>query len=224
MRGSSTTPLRLCTPPCSQNWPNIRSHSSSTLQVRLTSVAYGRGKSSQSKPPCTVTEEVLRTVLIEIEGILNSKPLGYVSSDVADPDPVTPNMLLMGRPDPLLPQVVYPESELLSRRRWRHTQVLADLLWRSFIRHYLPALQTRTKWQKETASLQPGVVAMIVDPQLPRALWPIGRITKVIPGADGRIRAAEIQVNARTYTRPVARLVTLPAIPETAPETTSPPQ
>lgn len=172
----------------------------------------------------TVTEEVLCTVLIEIEGILNSKPLGYVSSDVADPDPVTPNMLLMGRPDPSLPQVVYPESELLSRRRWRHTQVLADLFWRSFIRHYLPALQTRTKWQKETASLQPGVVAMIVDPQLPRALWPIGRITKVIPGADGRIRAAEIQVNARTYTRPVARLVTLPAIPETAPETTSPPQ
>lgn len=31
----------------------------------------------------TVTEEVLTTVLIEIEGILNSKPLGYVSLDVA---------------------------------------------------------------------------------------------------------------------------------------------
>lgn len=170
----------------------------------------------------TVTEEVLRTVLIEIEGILNSKPLGYVSSDVADPDPVTPNLLLMGRPDPSLPQVLYPESELLSRRRWRHTQVLADQFWRTFIRHYLPALQTRTKWQKEVAPLQAGTVAMIIDPQLPRALWPIGRITKVIPGADGRIRTAEIQVNDRNYTRPVARLVQLPAIPGTAPETTSP--
>ena len=40
-----------------------------------------------------VTEEVLRTVMIEI----NSKPLGSVSSDVADPDPVTHNLLLMGR-------------------------------------------------------------------------------------------------------------------------------
>lgn len=42
----------------------------------------------------SVTEEVLRTVLIEIEGILNSKPLGYVSSDIGDPDPVTPNSLV----------------------------------------------------------------------------------------------------------------------------------
>ncbi|KAF0031348.1 hypothetical protein F2P81_015903 [Scophthalmus maximus] len=44
----------------------------------------------------TVTEEVLRTVLVEVKGILNSKPLGYVSSDVADPDHIAPNSLLMG--------------------------------------------------------------------------------------------------------------------------------
>lgn len=45
----------------------------------------------------TVSEEVLRTVLIEKEGTLNSKPIGYTSSDIADPDPVTTNILLMGR-------------------------------------------------------------------------------------------------------------------------------
>ncbi|KAK7930593.1 hypothetical protein WMY93_006988 [Mugilogobius chulae] len=44
----------------------------------------------------SVPDEVLRTLLIEVEGILNSRPLGYVSSDLADPDPVTPNCLLMG--------------------------------------------------------------------------------------------------------------------------------
>ncbi|KAL2093214.1 hypothetical protein ACEWY4_010526 [Coilia grayii] len=166
----------------------------------------------------TVTEEVLRTVLIEVEGILNSKPLGYVSSDVADLDPVTPNMLLMGRHDPCLPQVVYTDSELLSQRRWRHTQVLADQFWKHFMRHYLPSLQTRAKWQRDTTPMQPGAVAMVVDPQLPRALWPVGYVTRVISSADGRIRAAEISVKDRTYTRPVARLVPLPALPDMAPE------
>ncbi|XP_076856690.1 uncharacterized protein LOC143510810 [Brachyhypopomus gauderio] len=160
-----------------------------------------------------VSEEVLRTVLLEVEGILNSKPLGYVSSDARDPDPVTPNVLLMGRPDGSLPQVVYPKDELLSRRHWRHSQVLADHFWSSFIRSYLPGLQSRQKWRSTLADLTEDSVVMIVDPQLPRALWPIGRVIKVHPSPDGRIRSADVQVKDRVYTRPVARLVLLPALP-----------
>ncbi len=36
----------------------------------------------------SVSEEVLNTVLVEIEGILNSRPLAYISSAIADTDPV----------------------------------------------------------------------------------------------------------------------------------------
>lgn len=161
-----------------------------------------------------MTEETLRTVLVEIEGILNSKPLGYTSSDVADLDPITPNMLLMGRPDSSLPQVIYPESDIVSRRRWRHSQLLADHFWRSFIRNYLPALQSRQKWHKEIENLQPGTVVMIVDHQLPRALWPVGQVTKVFPGEDGRARTVEVEFKQKTYLRPVSRLIRLPALPD----------
>lgn len=168
----------------------------------------------------TVPEEVLQTVLIEMGGILNSKPLGYVSTDVADVDPVTPNLLLMGRLDPSLPQVVYGESELLSRRRWRHTQVLADQFWSHFIRHYLPTLQSHSKWHKDPAQLQTGTIVMVVDPQLPRAQWPLGHVTEVIPETDGRVRTALVKVKDKIYTRPVTCLVALPAIPDT--DTVSP--
>ncbi|XP_049329393.1 uncharacterized protein LOC111189354 [Astyanax mexicanus] len=161
-----------------------------------------------------VTEEVLRTLLIEVEGILNSKPLGYTSSDLADPDPVTPNILLMGRRDASLPQVVYQNSEMLGRRRWRHSQLLADHFWKHFIQYYLPSLQARQKWRTEKQDLQLEDTVMIIDPQLPRALWPVGRVTQVFPGADKRIRSADVQVKDRTYTRPVARLVSLPALPD----------
>lgn len=84
----------------------------------------------------TVTEEVLQTVLIEVEGILNSKPLGYISSDIADLDPITPNHLLMGRPSSSLPPVIYQQSELLSRRRWRQSQILTDHFWSRSIKYY----------------------------------------------------------------------------------------
>lgn len=104
----------------------------------------------------TVTEEVLCTVLIEIEGILNSKPLGYISSDVADPDPIIPNCLLMGQRDASLPQVVYDSPEILGRRRWQHSQILADQFWKHFLKHYLPGLQACQKWRTEAVDLQVG--------------------------------------------------------------------
>ncbi|KAI3375182.1 hypothetical protein L3Q82_021085, partial [Scortum barcoo] len=121
------------------------------------------------------------------------EPLGYVSSDASDPDPVTPNVLLMGRPDGSLPQVVYPENNLISRRRWKHSQVLADHFWTCFIRLYLPSLQARQKWQALPADIVQDCVVMIVDPQLPRALWPIGRVIKTHPSPDGHVRSADVK-------------------------------
>ncbi|XP_049321160.1 uncharacterized protein LOC111190943 [Astyanax mexicanus] len=162
----------------------------------------------------TVSEEVLQTVLIEIESILNSKPLGYVSANIADLDPVTPNSLLMGRPDSALPQVVYPQTELLGRRRWRHSQVLADRFWTAFIRNYLPGLQIRGKWTTPSPDITINSVVMVVDPQLPRSLWQIGKVVKVFPGPDGRVRTVEVQIKDKVYTRPIVRVIVLPQIPD----------
>lgn len=114
-------------------------------------------------------EAVLRTVLVEMEGILNAKPPGYVSSDIADPDPITPSILLVGRYDASLPQAVYDPSNTLGNRRWWHSQVLVDHFWSRFISHYLPGLQERQKWRKDGKHLEPNQVVLIVDPQLPRA-------------------------------------------------------
>ncbi|XP_057695374.1 uncharacterized protein LOC130917729 [Corythoichthys intestinalis] len=161
-----------------------------------------------------VPEEVRRTVLVEIEGILNSKPLGYVSSDIADPDPITPNTLLMGRHDSALPLVVYPKSDLSSRKRWRHSQILSDQFWRCFTQNYLPTLQTRNKWTEDKDDLKVGTVVMVADPQSPRSLWPVGTVKTIMPGRDNKVRVAEVQVKDKLFVRPVARLIRLPAFPQ----------
>lgn len=158
-----------------------------------------------------VTEDVLSTVLVEVEGILNSKPLGYASTDVADMDPITPNILLMGRRDASLPQVAYAPGDM-GRRRWRHCQNMVDQFWIHFTRNYLPMLQTRQKWHKASKNLEVDSVVLIVDPQLPRAQWPIGRVRKTLPSSDGCVRTAEVVVDGKAYIRPVARLIELPAL------------
>lgn len=52
---------------------------------------------------------------------------------------------------------------------------------------------------------------MVVDSQLPRAQWPIGRVVKTCPGPDGGVRAAEVKIKGQTYLHPVVHLVQLPA-------------
>lgn len=157
-----------------------------------------------------MADSVLRTVLIEVEGILNSKPLGYLSTDVSDLDPITPNLLLMGRRDASLPQAMFADTDILQQRRWRHSQWLADHFWLKFVRDYLPALQRRGKWNKEADNLKVGQVVLLMDPQLVRASWPVGKITRVMTGCDDRVKSAAVEVGPRV--RPVVRLIPLPEL------------
>lgn len=55
---------------------------------------------------------------------------------------------------------------------------------------------------------------MVIDPQLPRASWPIGLITQTVPAPDGRVRTVEVKVGDHSYTRPVSRIVSLPKLPK----------
>ena len=120
----------------------------------------------------------------------------------------------MGRHDASLPQAAYGSSDLPGCRRWRHSQILSDRFWSQFPRQYLPDLQRRQKWRTPTVDLAADQVVMVVDPQLPRSLWPIGKITKVYPSDDGTVRSADVNIKGTIYTRPVTKLVPLPKMPE----------
>ena len=93
----------------------------------------------------------------------------------------------MGRRDASLPQETY-DSNLLTERRWRHNQMVADHFLSLFVRHYMPALQVRQKYKKPTKNLAKDMLVMTADPQLPHAHWPVGRVVKLIASADGCIR------------------------------------
>ena len=49
-----------------------------------------------------VDDETLRTVVTEVEALLNGRPLTHVSTDPADYQPLTPNHFLIGRASPQL--------------------------------------------------------------------------------------------------------------------------
>lgn len=55
-------------------------------------------------------------------------------------------------------------------------------------------------------------MVLILDPQLPRASWPIGQVSAVTSGRAGRVRSAEVRVGEQTYSRPVSGLIVRPEL------------
>ena len=154
-----------------------------------------------------VSEDVLHTVLTEVEYMLNSRPLTYSSGDVRDPEPLTPNHFLLGMPQAAVSPGVFGDKEVMSRSKWRQSQALAELMWKRWQKEYLPLLLPRKKWNTEVDNLAEGDVVLMAEDDSPRGFWPLARVTEVIPGEDGRVRSVRVQTASKSvYHRPVSKI------------------
>ena len=52
-------------------------------------------------------------------------------------------------------------------------------------------------------------LVLVVDKTVPRSRWLLGRVTKVFPGEDSRVRNAEVKTKDSSLTRPVTKLCLL---------------
>lgn len=156
-----------------------------------------------------VTDEVLQTVIAEAEAVVNSRPLTYVSAQGDSLEALTPNHLLLGRPTICLPPGIFSDSDTSSRRLWRQTQALADQFWRRWLKEYVPGLACRQKWARETRNLACGDLVILVEEDMPRGKWPLGRVVEVMPGPDGRVRSARIRVRGGEVHRPARKICVL---------------
>lgn len=154
-------------------------------------------------------EESLQTVLCEVETILNDRPLTVVSDDVKDPEPLTPNHLLLLKGKPLLPPGVFKKDDCYARRRWRQVQYIVDLFWKRWVREYLPLMQERQKWNVVRKNLKPDDIVLIMDDTSPRNSWLMGRIIETIPDSRGHVRRVKIRTRNNILERPITKLCLL---------------
>ncbi|XP_038062679.1 uncharacterized protein LOC119733173 [Patiria miniata] len=138
-----------------------------------------------------VCDEVLLTVMAEVEAILNARPLTQLSLDPRDDEPLTPNHLLLMRPSFNAPPGVFVKEDGYGRRRWRQAQFLADQFWRRWKREYLPLLQQRQKWTQPRRDLEVNDLVLVAADNEPRGQWPLGRVMQVYPDKEGRVRQVE---------------------------------
>ena len=145
------------------------------------------------------TLSTLQTVIVEIEGILNDRPLTYISSDIKDPEPLTPAHLLYGRRIVPLPYHRVEEDKLDdpefggTSTIMKRAKVQALMLKHFWTRWKLEYLTTLREFHKTTGNniqqVKVGEVVLIND-DTPRVNWKHAVIEGVIRGNDRLIRAA----------------------------------
>ncbi len=153
-----------------------------------------------------LTDDSLRTLVSEVEGILNGRPLTSINDHLMDLTPLSPNDLLLLRLNLNIRPGVFSKTDNYCKGRWRQVQYLANLFWKRYLREYLPTLQQRTKWNKVQQNLVSGDLVLVVEENMHCGQWPLGRVTEVYTGKDGRVRSAKIMTRCTTLVRPISKL------------------
>ena len=164
----------------------------------------------------SLADEELHTAIVETEGILNSRPLQYVSCDPDEEPVLTPNHFLIGQMGSQLAPVGTESLAYNPRHRWRYIQDLMGQFWRRWTKEYLTSLQPRGKWLQERESIKVGDVVLMSNQQAPRGIWPLARVVEVFPGSDSHIRTVRVLARGKEYVRPITKLVPLVSVEQQA--------
>ena len=157
-------------------------------------------------------DESFRTLLTEVEAIVNSRPLCVDNLNDENESPLTPNHLLTMKSKVLLPPPgVFQRADVYCRKRWRAVQHLANEFWQRFRKGYLQIAQTRQKWNVVRRNVAVGDIVLVVEKDLPRNSWSKGRVVKVFPGKDGLVRHVDVKIagSGTVLKRPIAKLINL---------------
>ncbi|GFW87890.1 integrase catalytic domain-containing protein [Trichonephila clavipes] len=113
-------------------------------------------------PPSSPQFGELTTVLKQIEGLLNSRPLSYVNdSDIECISTLTPSHFLTGDVLLLVPEEL--TSTPNHRKHWELLQNIKRGLWKQWTGDYLSSLQPRNKWQDAQPNLKENDIVLIKE-------------------------------------------------------------
>ena len=159
-----------------------------------------------------ITDEELHTAITGAEALMNSRPLTYQSSNVADSEPLTPNHFLIGQMGGRFAPESVDYTPYSPQKRWRRVQELVRHFWTRWMKEWLPNLNATKKWKEEKKDLKVGDLVLVIESNTTRGSWPLGRITEIFPGKDGHVRVVNVQIGNKTYRRPIHVLCPLDSV------------
>ena len=165
--------------------------------------------------------EEFNTLMVEVEAIVNSRPLTYVNSDIDSGLALRPMDFLTSLPtgtsevDPAIRPIGGDAGKNLLRY-WKQKQRRLDSLWRQFYDDYLVSLRERgqighrNKRSDIYSTPKEGEVVLVKNPDAPRGTWKLGKVIRIIPSKDNNIRSVELLLpNKMTIQRSISHIYPL---------------
>ena len=115
--------------------------------------------------------EELEEVLLDIETVLNNRPLNYVEDDIQLPT-LTPHAMILGRPNLIPESAELDENDGDLRKRAKYLQRCKYAWWSRWSAEYLKALRERHNLKNKTTEMnaKPGDVVLIKGDERNRGL------------------------------------------------------
>ena len=169
----------------------------------------------------------LHTAVVEVESIINSRPLTYLSpSDLEEP--LIPSHLIAGKcvislPDDLghqadLDDGDFTVSQEQIRMRVKYSNLVLNHFWNRWRQEYLAELRESHRNYGQRCSGVPAIsvgdVVVVHDDSLPRGFWKLGLVEELFKGPDGVARGALVRLAPKDgkqslLRRPIQRLYPL---------------
>ena len=151
----------------------------------------------------------LFTYVVEIERILNNRPITKLPNSPDDWTALSPSAILSGS----LADDVKFDSFMKAdayRHSWKKTEYLADKFWKQWLNQYLPLLQPKQKWFGSSPNMVPGDLVLMMDEATPRGQWPKAIIVENLPDKRGLVRRVRVRTaDGSIFLRDIRKLCLL---------------
>lgn len=157
-----------------------------------------------------LTYEEMNTLLVQIEAVLNSRPLCPLTEDPEDFTAITPAHFLIGEALVTIPEPSLIEKKVSHLSRWQLIRQTFESFWNHWQKDYLQRHQSIYKWNRTSDQITTGTLVLVVDERYPPSKWPLGRILETHPGKDGNVRIVTVRTQTSTFRRPIVKICPLP--------------
>ena len=178
--------------------PPFASHMGGVWETQIRS-AYAILASMLKTHGKSLDNEALLTLMTEVEGILNSRPVTVeMINEPSSFQPLAPaNILTMKSKVVISPPGKFLRPDLYCRRQWRRVQHIANEFWSRWRKKYLQSLQERQKWNTRRRNFVIGDVVLLKTMDVLRNKWPMVKVTATKRDQNGLVRSIYLKIGDR---------------------------